>query len=278
MPGTGGIRAAFHDLKNSMKKGGSNIANAMCGLSRKTADTAEQNAAHSVRIEENASKNLSNIKVENTLTKDTTKAAEDTEHAGEQGTSKIESKLAGDVKGKGRADDTEPVGGAKDNGGAKGKGQGRPGPKGQKGQKGGGGQKKGESSKAPEEYTGDKIVTDENGNKRLKNADQAIQDPRKYTEYALNRDHPVGGNKARVFEAATGYTKDNAEELRGKIAQGIQENEPKPGKVDQYGERFTVEVPVTGPTGSGSVTTGWIYHVDNPEIPSLTTLLMKGKK
>jgi filamentous hemagglutinin len=124
---------------------------------------------------------------------------------------------------------------------------------------------------------GSKIVVDANGNSRLTNADQATMDPNKFTGYALNPDHPVGGNKARVFAAATGFTKDNAGDLIAQIKQGITENPPKPGKVDKWGERFTVEIPVTGPTGSGVVTTGWIYK-PGETTPSLTTLLMKGGK
>jgi hypothetical protein len=122
-----------------------------------------------------------------------------------------------------------------------------------------------------------KIQLDDNGNPRLLNADQATMDPKKFTEYALNPDHPVGGNKARVFASATGFTKDNAPDLMSQIQQGVTENPPIPGKVDQWGERFTVEIPVTGPTGAGTVTTGWIYK-PGETTPSLTTLLMKGKK
>ena len=36
-------------------------------------------------------------------------------------------------------------------------------------------------------------------------------------------------------------------------------NTPIPGTVDKWGTRFTVDIPVTGPTGSGVVRTGWIY-------------------
>ncbi|HEX4702980.1 MAG TPA: hypothetical protein VH352_12680 [Pseudonocardiaceae bacterium] len=122
-----------------------------------------------------------------------------------------------------------------------------------------------------------KIQLDESGNPRLLNADQATMDPNKFTGYALNPDHPVGGNKARVFASATGFTKDNAQELMDQIQKGVTENVPVAGKVDQWGERFTVEIPVTGPTGAGTVTTGWIYK-PGETTPSLTTLLMKGKK
>ncbi len=91
----------------------------------------------------------------------------------------------------------------------------------------------------------------------LVGANQAVIDPRKFTEYALNPQHPVGRNKARVFESVLGFTKNNAEDLMRQVRQGVLENTPAPGKVDQFGERFTVDIPVTGPAGSGIVRTGW---------------------
>lgn len=82
--------------------------------------------------------------------------------------------------------------------------------------------------------------------------------------------HPVGGNKARVFESAFGFNRSNADDLTAQIRKGVMEQPPIPGKVDQYGSRFTVDIPVTGPKGSGLVRTGWI--VDPGSVtPRLTT-------
>jgi filamentous hemagglutinin len=72
---------------------------------------------------------------------------------------------------------------------------------------------------------------------RLVNADRAQLDPRKITEYALNPEHPVGGNKARVFEAATGSNKSNAPELISPLQAEVANNPPTPGKVDVHGGR-----------------------------------------
>lgn len=47
----------------------------------------------------------------------------------------------------------------------------------------------------------------------LPNFDKAEINPKKLTDYALNPDHPVGANKARVFKSALGYDKNNAGEL-----------------------------------------------------------------
>jgi hypothetical protein len=105
-------------------------------------------------------------------------------------------------------------------------------------------------------------------------ADKAIINPSKLTEYALNPVHPVGKHKARVFESALGFNKNNAGDLMKQIQQGVKNNTPIAGKIDQYGERFTVDIPVTGPKGSGVVTSGWIYKPGS-DVPELTTILVK---
>lgn len=64
------------------------------------------------------------------------------------------------------------------------------------------------------------------------NADNAIIDPSKLTSYALNPDHPIGGNKAIVFESALGYNQSNADQLISKIQQGVMENPAVPAKAD----------------------------------------------
>ncbi len=119
-----------------------------------------------------------------------------------------------------------------------------------------------------------KSVSGEAGGERLLNADKAVIDPRKLTAYALDPDHPVGGNKARVFEAELGYNQSNADDLLEQLRQGVTNHLPVPASVDKFGSRFTVDIPVTGPRGNGVVRTGWIFKGES-EIPELTTLFVK---
>ncbi|MEO0510058.1 MAG: DUF6883 domain-containing protein [Verrucomicrobiota bacterium] len=112
------------------------------------------------------------------------------------------------------------------------------------------------------------------GASRLVNAPNAKIDPRKLTDYALNPNHPVGGNKAKVFESALGYNQSNAQGLLKQLQQGVLNNTPVAGKVDNFGSRFTVDIPVTGPGGSGTVRTGWIFK-SGSNTPELTTLFVK---
>jgi hypothetical protein len=108
----------------------------------------------------------------------------------------------------------------------------------------------------------------------LAGADRAVIDRRKITDYALNPEHPVGGNKAKVFESALGFKKEHADDLIDQLKSGVKNNPAIEGKLDQFGQRYTVDIPVTGPTGSGVVRTGWIYKAGS-DVPELTTLFVK---
>lgn len=120
-----------------------------------------------------------------------------------------------------------------------------------------------------------KVVSENTiGSWRLVGANRAQIDPRKLKEYALNSNHPIGGNKAKVFESALGFDVKNADDLMKQLQEGIMKHTPSVGKVDKYGSRFTVDIPVVGPKGSGTVRTGWIYKPGS-SVPELTTLFVK---
>ena len=108
----------------------------------------------------------------------------------------------------------------------------------------------------------------------LPGAARAIIDPRKVTEYALNPAHLEGRHKARVFESALGFTQRNADELIAQLRSGVANNPFTPGKIDRFGTRFTVDIPMTGPGGSATVRTGWIYKTGS-DTPELATLFVR---
>lgn len=116
-------------------------------------------------------------------------------------------------------------------------------------------------------------LTDENG--ILTNAGRVVIDQAKLTEYALNPNHPVGGNKAQVFRSALGYDQTNAEALAAQLRAGVAQTPATPGVADAYGQRFTVDIPVTGPNGNTVlVRTGFIYDPGST-VPRLTTTYVK---
>ena len=119
----------------------------------------------------------------------------------------------------------------------------------------------------------------ESGSKSIDNAipnvESATINPKKLTEYALNPNHPVGGNKAKVFESALGYNQSNADDLMRQIYEKLPSSEAVVGKLDQYGQRYTVDIPIMGPNGNTvNVRTGWITKTGS-DIPELTTIYVK---
>lgn len=112
----------------------------------------------------------------------------------------------------------------------------------------------------------------------LPNVENVAIPMEKITGYALDRNHIVGANKARVFESALGFTQANAKELSDQIGSQIALNPAIERDVTEYGRVFSVDVPVVGPRGKGVVSTGWILKTGE-ETPRLTSLrVVKGKK
>lgn len=83
-------------------------------------------------------------------------------------------------------------------------------------------------------------------------------DDRKLTKYALNPEHPVGGNKARVIKSRTGLGLDDAAEVKRQILEKAPTAEPIMGDTDEHGTRWKVDVDLTGPDGTMKVRTAWI--------------------
>ncbi|WP_336297449.1 DUF6883 domain-containing protein [Serratia rubidaea] len=95
------------------------------------------------------------------------------------------------------------------------------------------------------------------------------------TSYALNSEHPVGGDKAKIFESALGYNQSNADILAGRIQQGIMNNPATLGLNDKFGQRMTVDMSISGINGkTATVRTGWMYETDSL-VPRMTTIYVK---
>jgi len=96
-------------------------------------------------------------------------------------------------------------------------------------------------------------------------------DSGKISAYAMNPDHPVGGNKYRVINGVTGLDTRDAARIEQQIRDGVLSGTPIKGKVDQYGQRWAVDVPLTGPRGTITVRTAWILDVGSTT-PRLVTI------
>lgn len=100
-------------------------------------------------------------------------------------------------------------------------------------------------------------------------------DPRKIIDYALNSEHPTGRHKARVFEAALGFTRDNWHDLLEQIKSQSLDAEAAVLGSDAFGRRVQVDLIITGITGQrATVCTGWLITL-NSDIARLVTLYVK---
>ena len=113
----------------------------------------------------------------------------------------------------------------------------------------------------------------------IPNVGNASIDSRKLTDYALNPEHPVMRGTAQnpdiFFQSALGYNKSNAEEFMQQIYEKLPGGRATLGKLDEFGQRYTVDISITGPNGNTvEVRTGWIIKKAS-DTPALTTIFVK---
>ncbi|MGD1932289.1 MAG: DUF6883 domain-containing protein [Leptolyngbyaceae cyanobacterium] len=95
---------------------------------------------------------------------------------------------------------------------------------------------------------------------KLPQAESAFIDRLKLRDYSLNPQHPRGKHKARLFAAILGLTQQDDELLKSLIFQAIQQAEAIPGDIDEYGQRYRVNFPLTRNQTTATVCTSWIIR------------------
>jgi len=104
----------------------------------------------------------------------------------------------------------------------------------------------------------------------LPNGEQAIIDRRKIVDYCLCPEHDDGQHKAHLFSSLVGLTTENAQELVEALRIAAATREAEVGKCDQYGQRYMIDLKLTGPAGSAMVRSAWIILKDEV-VPRLVT-------
>jgi hypothetical protein len=104
----------------------------------------------------------------------------------------------------------------------------------------------------------------------LRNAALAVIPVEKLTRYFLYPESPDGASKARVFKAALGFSLANHSALALAIRQVILAHEAAFLGLTPHGELWRVDLPITGPSGTALVRTGWFYQRGS-DVPKLTT-------
>ena len=107
-------------------------------------------------------------------------------------------------------------------------------------------------------------------NNFLPNAVNAVVDIRKLRDYCLNPEHDDGKHKARLFATTLGMTAADADALRQILLEAVINHEAKPGRIDDFGQRYSVDFPVEWQDRRATLRSGWIIERDS-DIPRLTT-------
>ena len=104
----------------------------------------------------------------------------------------------------------------------------------------------------------------------IPNAERAVVDIRKLRDYCLDPTHMEGKHKARLFAAASGMTRDDAEDLRAALLQAVKTHEAKLGRRDEYGQRYLVDFILEWRDKRAMIRSGWIIEHDS-DTPRLTS-------
>jgi filamentous hemagglutinin len=94
--------------------------------------------------------------------------------------------------------------------------------------------------------------------RRLPEAESAFVEPAKLTEYLLNPEHPIGGDKA-AFLSRFGFHRDAWRVLEAALLRHAREGVVVADRVTAYGHHFTVEGPLPAPDGRAPIVrTAWM--------------------
>ena len=104
----------------------------------------------------------------------------------------------------------------------------------------------------------------------LPGAERAFIDLRKLADHVLGPTHSIGQHKARVFAGALGLARADVGVLHGWLIQSIAVCEAVPGQRDEFGQRYTVDFPVSTDAGSAVLRSAWIVR-PKENFPRLVT-------
>jgi hypothetical protein len=102
--------------------------------------------------------------------------------------------------------------------------------------------------------------------------EKAIIPVEKLRDYALDPSHPLGKNKARVFKAALGMERDDADLLSEILKSTLYRSPAVQGPKSRFGEHWTTYHEIVGLSGQPVVVTvAWIYRIEHEDVPVLVS-------
>ena len=104
---------------------------------------------------------------------------------------------------------------------------------------------------------------------KLPNGEHAIVEIDKLLHYCLDRDHPRGRHKARVFASALGLTIEHAPFLREQLKAAARSAEATRTEDSEFGAHYRVDFDVVHGDRRAVVRSCWIIRKDDL-VPRLT--------
>jgi len=92
---------------------------------------------------------------------------------------------------------------------------------------------------------------------KLPNAEYAFVDITKLRDYSLDILHKEGRHKARVFAAALGLTRNDADWLREQLLAAARAHECHPGQKTDHGQRYVLDFTLNYNNQSALVRSVW---------------------
>jgi hypothetical protein len=108
----------------------------------------------------------------------------------------------------------------------------------------------------------------------LPNADRAVVEIAKLRDYCLNPYHEDGKHKARVFAAALGLGRADAEWLRQRLLEAVASQPATVVSETRFGALYVVDFLLTTASRSAIVRSGWVVRYSE-DFPRLTTCYVK---
>ncbi len=104
----------------------------------------------------------------------------------------------------------------------------------------------------------------------LPNAERAVIDLRKLSNYCLDMTHPIGRHKAAVFRRALGFTASDTQTLADLILNAATTAPAVTGQKDEFGQRYSFDFAASNAVGSAVIRVAWIIRTGE-DFPRLTS-------
>lgn len=112
---------------------------------------------------------------------------------------------------------------------------------------------------------------------KIANADRAVVDIVKLSGYCLNKQHPRGKHKARLFETMLDLTDQDARGLQATLLEIIKTHEAIEGRHDQYGKRFIIDFEMIRKKRKAVIRSSWIIRKGEDFPRFISCYVLKGR-